>query len=189
MTVLVNALKPTHRARQQRPSTRRGKRSAGIQAVVALLLLVLSSAAWAQATVGWIEEGLIMPERVSVKMKLDTGARTSSIDASEIERFQKDGKEWVRFTSHFEDSDTHRKVTKRFERPVVRRVELRGAGGIDHRVTVNMRICFGTRYLDEEFTLNNRAKMIYPVLLGRQTLRHLGPIDVGKTFTIEPRCR
>ena len=29
---------------------------------------------------GWVEEGLILPEGTAVKMKLDTGALTSSMD-------------------------------------------------------------------------------------------------------------
>lgn len=155
---------------------------------LSLLSLVLINPAAAAAAIGWVEEGLIMPERIPVKMKLDTGALTSSIDAHSIERFEKDGKNWVRFTSKLENPDTKKVMQKTFERPVIRRVELRGAGGIDHRITVKMRICVGARSLDEQFTLNDRSKMHYPVLLGRRTLKHIGPIDVTKTFTAEPSC-
>lgn len=156
---------------------------------VALILcsLLLSNSAAAK-NLGWVEEGLILPEGISTKMKLDTGARTSSIDARSIERLEVNGKDWVGFVSEFENPETKKVVKFSFERPVVRRVELRGAGGIDHRITVNIQICVGDRALVEEFTLNNRSKMHYPVLLGRRTLEHLGPIDASKTFAVEPTC-
>ena len=43
---------------------------------------------------GWVEEGLILPERVAVKFKLDTGALTSSMHAENIDHFEKDGEDW-----------------------------------------------------------------------------------------------
>jgi hypothetical protein len=30
--------------------------------------------------------------------------------------------------------------------------------------------------------------MIYPILLGRRTIQHLGPVDVTSTFLSEARC-
>ena len=78
---------------------------------------------------GWVVEGLIQPENISVKIKLDTGALTSSMDAKDLERFEKDGEKWVRFNVELKDSNTGKTVSTPFERSIVRNVKVRGAGG------------------------------------------------------------
>jgi hypothetical protein len=137
---------------------------------------------------GWIEEGIVQPENISVKIKMDTGALTSSMDAKDLQRFDKNGDEWVRFNVEVKDSDTQKQVSAGFERKVERDVKVRGAGGAEHRPVVLMNICIGKHIYNEEFSLKNRKNMNYPVLIGRKTLRKLGAIDVSKTFTLEPTC-
>ena len=41
---------------------------------------------------------------------------------------------------------------------------------------------------DEQFSLNDRDRMLYPVLIGRRTLEHLGAVDASRTFTLQPKC-
>ncbi|SEI98343.1 Uncharacterized conserved protein [Azotobacter beijerinckii] len=137
---------------------------------------------------GWIEKGLIQPENIPVKIKLDTGALTSSLDAKDLERFERNGDEWVRFKVEVTDKDTGKLVNSPFERQVLRNVKVRGAGGAERRPVVQMQICIGKQVYDEQFSLNNRSKMNYPVLIGRRTLEHLGLVDVSRTFTIDPQC-
>lgn len=158
------------------------------------LMLLLSATALPAAAqtpervFGWIEKGLIQPENIPVKMKLDTGALTSSLDAKDLQRFERDGDEWVRFKVELTDGDTGKLVDSPFERRVVRNVKLRGAGGAERRPVVMMQICIGKRIYDEEFSLKNRSKMNYPVLIGRRTLGRLGLVDVSRTFTVDPKC-
>lgn len=137
---------------------------------------------------GWVEEGLLLPENVSVKIKLDTGALTSSLDAKDVERFKKDGKNWVRFNVELKDSDTGKLTSTAFERRVERNIKVRGAGGAERRPVVMMKMCIGNQVYNEQFSLNNRGKMLYPVLIGRRTLENLGAVDVSQTFTMEPKC-
>ncbi|MDH0174825.1 ATP-dependent zinc protease [Aeromonas dhakensis] len=138
---------------------------------------------------GWIEKGLIMPSGVAVKMKLDTGALTSSLDARDLRHFKRDGKPWVRFTLQVTDANTDRQVSQTLERPVEHMVTVRGAGGMEQRPTVTMSICLGDKVYEEWFTLRDRSKMIYPVLLGRRLLADLGAVDSSRTFTVQPSCR
>lgn len=137
---------------------------------------------------GWVEQGLILPERVAVKFKLDTGALTSSMHAENIDRFEKDGDDWVRFTLELEDIETEEKIEKRLEREIVREIKVRGAGGAEERPVVLMKVCLGNRVYEEQFSLNDRDKMNYPVLVGRRTLENVGLVDSSKTFTVEPDC-
>lgn len=156
--------------------------------VLTLLSAAFSSAAEQKKTIGWIEKGKIMPWGITTKLKMDTGALTSSMHAEHVEEFKKDGEDWVRFDIKLEDSDTDNQEQRKFERRVIRDMKLRGAAGAEHRVTVLMKVCVGNEIYEEEFSLNDRDKLNYPVLIGRRTIEHLGAIDVTRTFTIEPTC-
>lgn len=140
-------------------------------------------------TLGWIEEGLVMPEKTRVKFKLDTGALTSSMHAEKIERFERDGDDWVRFTLELEDIERDKEVETRLERKVVRTIKVRGAGGAEERPVVMMKVCLGNRIHEAQFSLNDRDKMNYPVLIGRRLLENVGPVDAARTFTREPSCK
>lgn len=139
-------------------------------------------------TFGWIEKATIEPWDIKVKTKLDSGALTSSMHAEDIERFERDDEEWVRFTIDLEDGDSGKKITKRIERPLLRDLAVRGAGGKDERPVVLMKICMGETIYEEQFSLRDRAGMLYPVLLGRRTIQHLGEVDVTRTFLQDPVC-
>lgn len=166
------------------------RRCTSVKLATALLLSLGSAAVFADSpqVFGWVEEGLIFPEKVAVKFKLDTGALTSSMHAEDIDRFEKDGDDWVRFTLEMEDIDTEKKIEKRLEREVVRDIKVRGAGGAEKRPVVLMRVCLGNKIHEEQFSLNDRDKMNYPVLIGRRTLEDIGLVDSSKTFTVEPDC-
>lgn len=137
---------------------------------------------------GWVEEAEIEPWGVEIKAKLDSGALTSSLHATDIERFDKDGDEWVRFTVSVEDADDGEQVTRTYERPLYRNVRIRGAGGTERRPVVLMKLCMGQRVYEEQFSLENRSDMLYPLLIGRRTIQHLGLLNVTATFLHEPAC-
>ena len=135
---------------------------------------------------GWIETIRLQPEGVALEAKLDTGADTSSLDARDITLFSRDGEKWVRFSVEGQPHGVG--GTQVVERPVLRRIKVRGAGGVDHRVVVQMRVCVGQLELDEQFSLRDRRDMEYPVLLGRRTLARLGPVDVTHTHMHTASC-
>ena len=149
---------------------------------------LFSMPAWSADTYGWIEEVAMQPWDVEIKAKLDTGALTSSMHAEDIERFKRDGDVWVRFTVDFKDVDSGEQITTRIERPMYRDFIAVGAGGKDLRPVVLMKVCIGDTIYEEQFSLRNRDDMIYPVLLGRRTIQHLGAVDVTRTFLHEPGC-
>ena len=137
---------------------------------------------------GWLEKAIVMPVGATVKMKLDSGALTSSIDAKDIQVYKREGKSWVSFRLHLEDKQTGADVYRDLELPVKRFVRLRGAGGEDRRPAVMLPVCIGDRVYKEEFTLRDRDDMLYPALLGRRTLKKLGLLDVAATFLVPPTC-
>ncbi len=141
-----------------------------------------------KVVVGWIEKGLILPEHTAVKIKVDSGALTSSMHAKNLKRFTRKGKKWVRYDVNVIDADTGKRVTMQFERPVYRQILVRGAGGEDHRPVVKMRMCIGNKVYEEQFSLRDRSSMTYPVLIGRRTIEHIGLIDVSSTFMLPLEC-
>jgi hypothetical protein len=134
---------------------------------------------------GWVERVELLDGKFSLKAKLDTGAATSSLDATDIMRFRRDGKRWVRFTLN--NSETHQEMT--LEKPLVRRVRIvRHSGRPQPRAVVKLPLCFGPFIEDVEFTLINRSNFIYPVLLGRSAMAGRALVDPGQTFLNAPDC-
>jgi len=90
-------------------------------AMAGLSLLLLAAAPTAlqarekPVVVGWIEHAVLSSSRLPFLAKLDTGARTTSISAQDIQRFRKNGASWVRFTARNREG-----ATATFERPVDR---------------------------------------------------------------------
>lgn len=156
---------------------------------LALVLALLSTAGHARAPVfGWVEHATIEPWGVQVKAKLDTGALTSSMHAEDIRLFERENQEWVSFRARLLDQRSGEQVEKEFELPLYRDVQVRGAGGSDSRPVVLMKLCVGDTVYEEQFSLRDRSNMIYPVLLGRRALQHMGPIDVTQTFVHALGC-
>lgn len=141
-----------------------------------------------EVVLGWIEKARILPELTAVKIKVDSGALTSSMHAVNIETFSRKGKEWVRYDVPVKDADTDEMVRLEFERPVYRRVLVRGAGGEERRPVVTMSICLGDKVYEEQFSLRDRGDMTYPVLIGRRTIENIGLIDVSETFLLPLEC-
>lgn len=137
---------------------------------------------------GWVQKAAIEPWGVEIKAKLDTGALTSSIHATDVERYERNGDEWVRYVVEVEDENRDETVSRRYEKPVFRNVVVRGAGGKERRPVVLMRICMGGKIYEEQFSLRDRDNMLYPMLIGRRTIQHLGLVDVTRTFTHRPAC-
>lgn len=142
----------------------------------------------ANVIVGWVEKARILPEQTVVKVKVDSGALTSSMHAVNIEQFMRSGKRWVRYDVPVVDAESGDKVTLHFEVPVYRRVLVRGAGGEDRRPVVKMSMCIGDRVYEEQFSLRDRGDMNYPVLLGRRTIEHIGLIDTASTYLLPLDC-
>ena len=136
------------------------------------------------STFGWVEWVRVEPGSTRVKAKLDTGATTSSIDARHQEVFERDGKRWVRFT--IEDRDG-REVP--LERRIERFVKIRRPDDeFDRRPVVTLDLCLGGSRRSVEVSLADRKGFVYPVLLGRNFLKHVAVVDSAQTFTAEPAC-
>lgn len=163
-------------------------RAATILCLAAVFSTTAAMAAQYKQVFGWVEKAVIEELDAVVKVKMDSGALTSSMHAENIERFKREGENWVRFTIELEDERTGDLAEKTFEKPLFRRLRVYGAGGSDSRPVVLLRVCIGDTVYEEQFSLRDREDMLYPVLLGRRTIQHLGLLDVSKTFLHQPNC-
>lgn len=135
---------------------------------------------------GWVERVELTGIDLTIKAKLDTGAATSSLDATEIEPFVKNGKDWVAFTV----TDPRKKQSIRVEKKVERVVRIvRHNGRHQRRFVVKMGVCLGTDQRTIEVSLIDRSEFIYPMLLGRSALREIAVVDPDVTFTARPACK
>ncbi len=149
---------------------------------------VASSTDPGKVIAGWVEKISLKDQTFIIKAKLDSGAKTSSIHAENVQIFQRDGKKWVRFNLVFKDVDgtLHTIV---MERPRVRRVRIKDHDSEpDRRPTVTLEICFDGRYHETEFTLTDRGNFLYPTLLGRKFLVGVAVVDPEHTFLTKATC-
>lgn len=155
------------------------------------LILPISMEAFAAASgvahnpvVGWLEYARLSPGGVVLDAKLDTGARTSSLHATEVRQFEREGKKWVAFDVVGNDG---RRV--HFERPLVRMARIRSAPGVgEARPTVMLGICIGPVYRVTEVNLVDRSGLSKPLLIGRRFLEGRLRIDLSRRYTLAPMC-
>lgn len=123
-----------------------------------------------------------------LKARVDSGANTSSLSASEITPFERDGQNWVRFRLGLTDDDIVVEGVREgwIEAPVERRVRILQAAGSETRPVVSLVMTLGPIRQPVEFTLNDRTHLNYPVLLGRRFMMDIAVIDVAETY-LHPR--
>lgn len=133
--------------------------------------------------IGSIEWLFVDPPGNHHRARVDSGAETSSLSASDVVEFERDGDDWVRFT--FEDDDSDDPIN--FELPIKRTVLIRQASSeeAERRVVIELDIRLGNQLQATEFTLTDRSRMTYSILLGRAFLMDLYVIDVARSYTHE----
>lgn len=137
---------------------------------------------------GWVEKISLVEQPLVLKAKLDTGAKTSSIHAINIEPFMREGDRWVKFDLLLDDVDD-KQHTLHMEKPKVRRVRIKDHDGVDdRRAVVELEICFDGRKHVTEFTLADRSEYIYDVLLGREFLQGIAVVDPDSTYLTQAHC-
>ncbi len=132
--------------------------------------------------VGW-REWVALPELGldAVKVKIDTGARTSSLHAIRIRTIHRDGIEWVSFDVH--PVQRNSRMTVRVTWPLLERRAVRSSSGHEsvRPVILTDATLLGQRW-PIELTLVSRAEMGFRMLLGREALRGRFVVDPGRSF-------
>lgn len=124
--------------------------------------------------VEWVE----LPDlKLKFRARIDTGAKTTSVHAFGVEEFQRDGETWVKFRT---------KDTQGREQALERKVEsaqkvLNAGGNSSRRYVVREKVKLGSVVRDIAVNLNDRDKMDYKFLVGRNFLLGHFTVDVARS--------
>ncbi len=142
---------------------------------------VISSSS-VKITIGSVEPIRIIPGDKVVMARIDTGAKTSSLNAVEMQIFERDGREFVRFAL---SKETDALI---IEKPIFKWVRIKRHGKkSQRRPIVKLRLVLGNNSQVVAITLTDRGKFKYPLLIGRNFLRDIYIVDVAKKNTCIPK--
>ena len=116
-----------------------------------------------------------------IDARIDTGAAVSSISATNITEFERNGKKWYRFTLAANDRFIE------MEAPHVRYSEIRQSSKdtTTKRPVVSLNVKIGDYSTSSEFTLTDRSNMQYSLLIGRTFIQDIAVVDVSRQHIFE----
>ena len=132
--------------------------------------------------VGW-REWVALPELGirAIKPKIDTGARSSSLHAYDVETFVRGSRTWVRFRiKPLQRNRTHVVATE--ARVVDFRKVKSSSGHVSLRPVIRTDLEMMGQRWPIELTLANRDSMGFRMLLGREAIRERFLVDAGRSY-------
>lgn len=137
---------------------------------------------------GFIEKATLVDKDLTLSAKLDTGAKSASLNATHITETEVDGKPYLSFTVPSKEGDVQFKCEYIGEVNIKARVGEAPANPLIkksiQRPVVLMRIKLGMKEQVVRVNLTNRKRFIYPLLLGRETIIAFnGIVDPSLKYT------
>jgi len=138
------------------------------------------STVWAgeKITVGFVEEVILLPWGIRIPARIDTGAATSSLDVREITVKDK--------IVEFKLPEKYGGLAARL--PLIGWKTVRSAEAKEERPVVEIEMCLGSKRLRTLVNLNDRSRVTYPMLIGRNTLKNHFIVDCDKSYCTSPAC-
>ena len=131
--------------------------------------------------IGYVEWAELPILGIRCKAKIDTGAATSCIHAEQIEVFERDGQEWVRFHVRFHNEVN--RIDQLCEAAVIDHRQITSSNGIsNHRYIIKTDLTLAGQTSAIEISLSHRGSMKYPMLIGRKALQGVYLVDVEHAF-------
>ncbi len=130
--------------------------------------------------IGEAEKVTIQSKDLRLNARIDTGAQTSSLGVVNQQPFERDGKKWLDFS--VQDPDSGMLID--FKLPVVRIAEIKRHGAAaQERHVVKLKIKLGDIEMVREFTLADRSRYNFPMLIGRNVLSGKYLVDVNRKYS------
>ena len=119
-----------------------------------------------------------------IKARIDSGAKTSSIQAKNIKKIIRNGETWVIFDVCPIQDNLSLNVSCE-SKVIDTRIIRSSTGESQKRYVINTNICIGQNIFEVELTLADRDGMEYRMLLGREALSDRFLVDSSKRFNYE----
>lgn len=117
----------------------------------------------------------------AIKVRVDSGAKTSALHAEQITPFEKEGEKWIRFIVHPIQRNT--KGAIECEAKIIdKRIVKSSTGTRESRYVISTEISLGDQTWTIELTLTNRDSMGYRMLLGREAMAGKLIVDPDEHF-------
>ncbi len=124
--------------------------------------------------------GLNIP---AIKARVDSGAKTSALHASNIQKINRRGEKWVSFEVH--PIQETRRITIRCEAKVIDQRIVKSSSGIsEKRFVIQSSMKIGSYEWNIELTLANRDSMGFRMLLGREAMENRVLVDPANSFML-----
>lgn len=117
-------------------------------------------------------------------MRVDTGAKTSSLHVDNIEVIKVEGKQRVKFDLHPDIHNVNEIVECHAKLRSVRSIKSSN-GSVEQRYVIVTMIELGGQSWPIEFTLTDRSDMSYLMLFGRQGMSDKVLVDPSKSFMLK----
>jgi hypothetical protein len=131
-----------------------------------------------KVTIGTVEEVILLPWRVKLPARIDTGAAKSSLDARELKVHE----DRVEFRLPRKYGGRHLRL------PIIEWRHVRTSDGLERRPVVELEICLGSNRIRTLVNLADRSMVKYPLILGRNFLKENFVVDVKRRRTSTPNC-
>jgi len=148
--------------------------------LLALLIMGVTGAVDAQekVTIGLVEDVVLMPWKIRLPARIDTGAAVSSLDARSLKVIDNE----VEFVLPSKYGG------QKIRLPIAGWHTVRSAEAKERRPIIEIELCVGPKLIRTKVNLNDRSQMKYPFLLGRNILMENFVVDCDRNYCAPPNC-
>ena len=131
--------------------------------------------------IGEVEDVVVDPLNLKFEARIDTGAKSTSIHAENIQLIEREGKRFVRFSLLDKKTNKLVELERRFRRKVIIK---QLSGDNEHRYVVTLWLTLGKTKDEIEVNLTDRSAYEYKLLVGRNLLTDRAIVDVSLRHTL-----